>query len=159
MNEPISFRSITDLEEVETLDDGAYIVVIENGTAKQISKANAKFGGGSVTKYILTEASTQAAQGDVAVQATITQPSYTITNEDGSEVTAQEVYDAFMAGPVILEQAYGGGYSMEDVVPHIYWQGGTTGNGDPTNVNYVQLGATVDGNSITITIGTEMGGK
>ncbi len=55
MNEPISFRSITDLEEVETLDGGAYIVVIENGTAKQISKANAKFGGGSVTKYIVTE--------------------------------------------------------------------------------------------------------
>lgn len=54
MNEPISFRSVTDLEEVEALDDGAYIVVIENGTAKQISKANAKFGG-SVTKYILTE--------------------------------------------------------------------------------------------------------
>ena len=55
MNEPISFRSVTDLEEVEALDDGAYIIVIENGTAKRISKANAKFGGGSsVTKYILT---------------------------------------------------------------------------------------------------------
>ena len=56
MNESISFRSITDLEEVEALDDGAYIIVIENGAAKRISKANAKFGGGggSVTKYILT---------------------------------------------------------------------------------------------------------
>lgn len=56
MNEPISFRPITDLEEVEALDDGAYIIVIENGTAKRISKANANFGGGgSVTKYILKE--------------------------------------------------------------------------------------------------------
>lgn len=57
MNEPISFRSVTDLEEVEALDDGAYIIVIENGTSKRISKANAKFGGGggSVTKYILTQ--------------------------------------------------------------------------------------------------------
>lgn len=55
MNEPISFRSVTDLEEVEAIDDGAYIVVIENGTAKQISKANAKFGGGSVTKYVLVK--------------------------------------------------------------------------------------------------------
>lgn len=55
MNEPISFRSVTDLEEVEALDDGAYIVVIENGAAKQISKANAKFGGGSVTKYVLVK--------------------------------------------------------------------------------------------------------
>ena len=33
MNEPISFRSITDLEEVEALDDGAYIIVIGNGEA------------------------------------------------------------------------------------------------------------------------------
>ena len=57
MNEPISFRSVTDLEEVEALDDVAYIVVIENGTAKRISKANAKFGGGggSVTKYVLVK--------------------------------------------------------------------------------------------------------
>ena len=53
MNEPISCRSVTDLEEVEALDDGAYIVVIENGTAKRIS--NAKFGGGSVTKYVLVK--------------------------------------------------------------------------------------------------------
>ena len=55
MNEPISFRPVTDLEEVEALDDGAYILVVENGTAKLISKANAKFGGGSVTKYILVK--------------------------------------------------------------------------------------------------------
>ena len=55
MNEPISFRSVNDLEEVEALDDGAYIIVIENGTAKLISKANAKFGGGSVTKYVLVK--------------------------------------------------------------------------------------------------------
>ena len=54
MNEPISFRSDTDLEEVGALDDGAYILVVENGTAKRISKANANFGGG-VTKYILKE--------------------------------------------------------------------------------------------------------
>ena len=28
---------------------------------------------------------------------------YTITNEDGSVVTPQEMYEAFMSGPVILE--------------------------------------------------------
>ena len=55
MNEPISFRSVTDLEELDALPDDASIVVVDNGTAKQISKSNAKFGGGSVTKYILTE--------------------------------------------------------------------------------------------------------
>lgn len=55
MNEPISFRSVTDLEELDALPDDASILVVDNGTAKQISKANAKFGGGSVTKYLLTE--------------------------------------------------------------------------------------------------------
>lgn len=93
MNEPISFRSVTDLEEVEALDDGAYIVVIENGTAKRISKANAKFGGGSVTKYIVTQ------------EAPDQEP--TITHEDGSAVTPQEMYDVFMSGPVILEEIGG----------------------------------------------------
>lgn len=80
---------------------------------------------------------------------------YTITHEDGSEVTAQEVYDAFMAGLVIIEAGDGGGYSMEYVVSGIYWQGGTNGNGDPTNVNYVEI--TINGE--TITIGTEMSDK
>ena len=35
--------------------------------------------------------------------ATSATPTYTITNEDGSAVTPQEMYDAFMSGPVILE--------------------------------------------------------
>ena len=55
MNESISFRSITDLEEIEALDDGAYIIVMEKGVAKRISKTNANFGGGSVTKYVLVK--------------------------------------------------------------------------------------------------------
>ena len=30
-------------------------------------------------------------------------PTHTITHEDGSVVTPQEMYEAFMSGPVILE--------------------------------------------------------
>ena len=30
-------------------------------------------------------------------------PTYTVTHEDGSVVTPQEMYEAFMSGPVILE--------------------------------------------------------
>lgn len=44
----MEFRSITNLEELETLPDEAKILVIDSGTAKQISKANAKFGGGAM---------------------------------------------------------------------------------------------------------------
>lgn len=34
----------------------------------------------------------------------VTDPKYTITHEDGSAVTPQEFYDAFMSGTVILEE-------------------------------------------------------
>lgn len=44
----MEFRSITDLEQLETLPDDAQILVIDNNTAKRISKANAKFGGGAM---------------------------------------------------------------------------------------------------------------
>lgn len=47
----MTFRNITNLEELETLPDEAKILVIDAGTAKQISKANTKFGGGSVTVF------------------------------------------------------------------------------------------------------------
>lgn len=51
----MEFRNITNLEELETLPDEAKILVIDSGTAKQISKANAKFGGGSVTVFNMIE--------------------------------------------------------------------------------------------------------
>ena len=55
----MEFRNVTNLEELGTLPDDAKILVIDAGTAKQISKANAKFGGGSVTVFnIVREGST-----------------------------------------------------------------------------------------------------
>ena len=44
----MEFRSITNLEELTTLPADAKILVIDAGTAKQISKANAKFSGGAM---------------------------------------------------------------------------------------------------------------
>lgn len=44
----MEFRNITNLEELKTLPNDAKILVIDAGTAKQISKANAKFGGGAM---------------------------------------------------------------------------------------------------------------
>ena len=49
-------------------------------------------------------------------------PTYTITHEDGSAVTPQEVYDAFMSGTVILELA-GTGYYEEAVASSLQWKG------------------------------------
>lgn len=55
----MEFRNVTNLEELETLPDDAKILVIDAGTAKQISKENAKFGGGSVTVFnVVREGST-----------------------------------------------------------------------------------------------------
>lgn len=50
----MEFRSVANLEELEALPDDAKMLVIDAGTAKQISKSNAKFGG-SVTVFNLVE--------------------------------------------------------------------------------------------------------
>lgn len=44
----MEFRSITDLEQLTTLPDDAQILIIDNNTAKRISKNDAKFGGGAM---------------------------------------------------------------------------------------------------------------
>ena len=43
----MEFRSIASLEELEALPDNAQILIIDNNTAKRISKTNAHFGGGA----------------------------------------------------------------------------------------------------------------
>lgn len=58
--------------------------------------------------------------------ATTTTPTYTITHEDGSAVTPQELYDAFMSGPVILELQASGTATAEAVIVLDY--AGTPGN-------------------------------
>lgn len=53
-------------------------------------------------------------------------PTYTITREDGSAVTPQELYDAFMSGTVILELQESGSVTAETVIALDY--AGTPGN-------------------------------
>ena len=50
----MEFRSIASLEELETLPDDAQILVIDNNTAKRISKTNAHFGGGGAGAMVVT---------------------------------------------------------------------------------------------------------
>ena len=42
----IEFRDVTQLEPLEALEDGDYLMVVRDGVAKRISKADAKFGSG-----------------------------------------------------------------------------------------------------------------
>ena len=52
----IEFRDVTQLEPLEALEDGDYLVVVRDGVAKRISKADAKFGGGvMVVTFTATE--------------------------------------------------------------------------------------------------------
>lgn len=70
-------------------------------------------------------------------------PTYTITNEDGSAVTPQEVYDAFMSGLVILETQDSGYGEAETVIGIAY-------EGTPDNIMGCRI--TTSGNK-TITLG------
>ena len=52
----IEFRDVTQLEPLEALEDGDYLVVVRDGVAKRISKADAKFSGGAmVVTFTFTE--------------------------------------------------------------------------------------------------------
>lgn len=75
-------------------------------------------------------------------------PTYTITHEDGSAITPQEVYDAFMSGTVILELA-GIDYHEEVVASSLLWVGTSS-----TTVVGVELKATgIASGNIQIQIG------
>ena len=76
----MEFRSITDLEQLEALPDDAQILIIDNNTAKRISKTNAQFGGGA---------------GAMVVTFTFTQTGIS------ADKTVEEVTTAMASMPVI----------------------------------------------------------
>ena len=85
----IGVRDITNLEELLEVQDDDKIIVIQNGEAKLVSKANAKFGGGTVTVFY----------GDMTLG-----PSEYIRLLDinRNPIGAQEAYDAVMRGLVYI---------------------------------------------------------
>ena len=64
----MEFRSITDLEELETLPDDAQILIIDNNTAKRISKTNAHFGGGAGAMVVTFTATKTGFSADKTVE-------------------------------------------------------------------------------------------
>ena len=77
----MEFRSIASLEELETLPDDAQILIIDNNTAKRISKTNAHFGGGGAGAMVVT---------------------FTITRTGlSADKTVEEVTTAMASTPVI----------------------------------------------------------
>lgn len=86
----IEFRDVTQLEPLEALEDGDYLVVVRDGVAKRISKADAKFGGGAVTTFY-ANASDMSSEKDI--NTLYSDPDLT------QEITAEQMRDAFFAGP------------------------------------------------------------
>ena len=85
----IGVRDITNLEELLEVQDDDKIIVIQNGEAKLISKANAKFGGGTVTVFY----------GDTT---TSSYENIRLLDINRNPIGAQEAYDAVMSGPVYI---------------------------------------------------------
>ena len=74
-------------------------------------------------------------------------PEPKLKHADGTEVTAQEAYDAFMNTRVLI--VHGG--NVEEIIS-IVWYDNNSAQADPTNVGYVKL-SSVDDNSGTALIG------
>ena len=89
----IGVRDITNLDELLEVQDDDKIIVIQNGEAKLISKANAKFGGGTVTIFY----------PDMHDSSKIKR----LLDVNGNPISAQAAYDAATSGLVyiFMEQA------------------------------------------------------
>ena len=90
----MEFRSIASLEELETLPDNAQILIIDNNTAKRISKTNAHFGGGA---------------GAMVVTFTLTQTGLS------ADKTVEEVTAAMASTPVIGNLIESNGETSETI--------------------------------------------
>ena len=75
---------------------------------------------------------------DISVQAT-SGPAYVLYHPDGSEVTAQEAYDAYMAGGIRLRMADSSNlYAYFDVI-EFFWADADGAQNDPSSVVYCAL--------------------
>lgn len=72
---------------------------------------------------------------------------YTLQHADGTEVTAQEVYDAFMSGNVIID--FGDTRKGVQMMVKMTWSDTNGTQTDPTNVAAVEC-TLADGTSIPI---------
>lgn len=101
----IGVRDITNLEELMEVQDDDKIIVIQNGEAKLVSKANAKFGGGTVTIFYPDENETQP-------------NTYGFSDANGNPVSPQAAYDAIMSGPVYFKKD--GSVVDEYIIPYVF---------------------------------------
>lgn len=107
----IEFRDVTQLEPLEALEDGDYLVVVRDGVAKRISKADAKFGGGTVTTFY---ANPSDLSGENGITTLYSDPDLT------QVITAGQMRDAFSAGPCRISATQGSAHVQAEVLFAIY---------------------------------------
>lgn len=141
----MNFRKVTDLESLTSLPDGAMVLVIDSGEAKQIPAV--KVGGGSTT--ILYGV---IGGGSGTSTSLTTTTSYSAMYMDAARTvaaTAQGIYDAVMGGCHWISVADNGEEYLVAIASfswESYDDAGTYSQGDPTNVKYVFL---TDRNNVT----------
>lgn len=123
----IGVRDITNLEELLEVQDDDKIIVIQNGEAKLISKANARFGGGTVTVFY----------PDPNDESIVIR----LVDVNGDPISAQAAYDAATSGLVYIFIEKGGHEIFS--VPYMF---GTT----KTDAKIVSVGFGVYNNGETL---------
>lgn len=149
----MEFRDITKVEKIKELEDNDKVLVNRDGTLRQISKSDAKFGGGQVTIFYC--GSTNVA-GHEAGGKTI----YAIYKDSSATelFTPQEAYDACMNGAVLcykigIEQEIGMGCLYTPT--YLGWQSNNTiGNVDPKNVTAFGCEFSVGNDHVAAIVGT-----
>lgn len=129
----MEFRDITKVEQINALEDNDKVLVNRDGTLRQISKSDAKFGGGQVTTFYLQKDRPTSHESNPNT-------SFSIYKDLSATklFTPQEAYDAYMNGGVMLyiigaEQESGGAVICTPTMAE--WQSNNTiGNVDPENV-------------------------
>lgn len=154
----MEFRDITKVEQIKALEDNDKVLVNRDGTLRQISKSDAKFGGGQVTIFYIK--STNAANYEAGGS---TSTSYAIYKDSSATelFTPQEAYDACMNGTVLCYQI---GIEQDSGIAAVYspiylgWQSNNAiGNVDPKNVTAFGCAFRMDNKDVTAVVGTFVG--
>ena len=149
----MEFRDITKVEQIKALDDNDKVLVNRDGTLRQISKSDAKFGGGQATIFYIK--STNAAAYEAGGRN-----SYAIYKDSSATelFTPQEAYDACMNGAVLC---YPIGIGQDSVIGVAYtpiyfgWQSNNAiGNVDPENVTAFGCAFSMGRDTINAIVGT-----
>mgnify|MGYP001772332828 CR=1 FL=1 len=149
----MEFRDITKVEKIKALEDNDKVLVNRDGTLRQISKSDAKFGGGQVTIFYIksTKPAAREAGGNII---------YAIYKDSSATelFTPQEAYDACMNGAVLC---YKIGTEQDSGMAGVYiptrlgWQSNNAiGNVDPENVTAFGCGVLIGNDHVTAVVGT-----